>query len=36
MGWGIGLVAHGVVAFLLSDPAEIVLQREQKRMASGQ
>lgn len=36
MGWGIGLVAHAVVAFLLSDPEEIVLQREQKRLASGQ
>ena len=36
MGWGIGLVAHGVTAFLLTDPAEIVLQREQKRLASDQ
>jgi len=36
MGWGIGLVAHGVVAFLLSNPEEIVLQREQKRLAQGQ
>jgi hypothetical protein len=36
MGWGIGLVAHGVIAFLLSDPEEIVLRREQKRLASDQ
>ncbi|MEY2451295.1 MAG: hypothetical protein QOD92_869 [Acidimicrobiaceae bacterium] len=36
LGWGIGLVAHGVVAYLLSDPAEIVLRREQQRLAAGQ
>lgn len=36
MGWGIGLVAHAVVAFLLSDPEQIVLQREQKRLAQDQ
>ena len=36
MGWGIGLVAHGVTAFLLTDPEEIVLRREQKRLASDQ
>jgi len=34
-GWGIGLVAHGVVAYLLSDPEEIVLRREQQRLAAG-
>lgn len=33
-GWGIGLVAHGATAYLLSDPEEIVLRREQKRLAS--
>jgi hypothetical protein len=32
-GWGIGLVAHGSAAFLLADPEEIVLRREQERMA---
>jgi hypothetical protein len=35
MGWGIGLVAHGATAFLLSHPDDIVLQREQKRMSKG-
>jgi len=30
-GWGIGLVAHGVVALLLADPDDIVLMREQQR-----
>jgi hypothetical protein len=34
-GWGIGLVAHGIVAYLLSDPEEIVLRREQQRLAAG-
>ena len=34
-GWGIGVVAHCVVAYLLSDPEEIVLKREQQRLASG-
>ena len=34
-GWGIGLVAHGMVAFLLSPPEEIVLRREQKRQMSS-
>jgi hypothetical protein len=35
LGWGIGLVAHGVVAYLLSDPEEIVLRREQQRLAAA-
>ena len=35
LGWGIGIVAHGVVAYLLSDPEEIVLKREQQRLATG-
>jgi hypothetical protein len=30
-GWGIGLVAHFVAAMLLADPADIVLEREQRR-----
>jgi uncharacterized membrane protein len=33
MGWGIGLVAHGAAAFLLSHPDDIVLEREQRRLA---
>ena len=36
LGWGIGLVAHAVVAYLLSDPEEIVLRREQQRLAGAQ
>lgn len=32
MGWGIGLVAHGASAYLLSHPDDIVLQREQRRL----
>jgi hypothetical protein len=36
LGWGIGLVAHAVVAYLLSDPEEIVLKREQQRLARPQ
>ena len=32
-GWGIGLVAHLVAAYLLSDPQEIVLRREQQRLS---
>lgn len=34
LGWGIGIVAHGAVAFWLSDPEEIVLKREQQRLAN--
>ena len=34
-GWGIGLVAHGATAYLLSDPMDVVLAREQKRMQQG-
>lgn len=33
IGWGIGLVAHGATAFLLSHPDDIVLEREQRRAA---
>ena len=33
IGWGIGLVAHGAVAFLLASPQEIVLQREEQRLS---
>jgi hypothetical protein len=35
LGWGIGLVAHGAVAYLLSNPEEIVLRREQQRLAAA-
>lgn len=35
MGWGIGVVAHGASALLLASPADIVLEREQRRMAQG-
>ncbi len=34
IGWGIGLVTHGAAAFLLAHPDDIVLQREQRRMAA--
>jgi hypothetical protein len=33
-GWGIGLAAHAGVAFLLANPEDIVLQREQDRLRS--
>jgi len=33
MGWGVGVVAPGATAFLLSHPDDIVLQREQKRLS---
>lgn len=33
MGWGIGLVAHGATAFLMSNPNDIVLEREQRRLS---
>ena len=34
LGWGIGLAAHAAVAFLLSSPQDLVLEREQKRLGS--
>ena len=36
LGWGIGLVAHGVTAYMLSDPHDIVLEREQRRLGQDQ
>ena len=33
MGWGIAIVAHGASAFLLAHPDDIVLEREQRRLA---
>jgi hypothetical protein len=36
MGWGIGLVAHAATAYLLANPNDIVLEREQRRMAKGE
>lgn len=35
IGWGIGLVAHGATALLLSHPDDIVLEREQRRAAQS-
>lgn len=32
-GWGIGIAAHGAAAYLMSDPTDIVLEREQRRLA---
>ena len=31
-GWGIGVVAHGVSAYLFTDPDDIVLEREERRL----
>ncbi|MGI8710783.1 MAG: 2TM domain-containing protein [Acidimicrobiales bacterium] len=33
LGWGIGLAAHGVSAYLMADTDDIVLEREQHRFA---
>ena len=33
-GWGIGLAAHAGAAYLLANPEDIVLQREQDRLRS--
>lgn len=35
LGWGIAIVAHGASAFLLADPEDLMLQREQRRLADG-
>ena len=35
LGWGIGVVAHGVSAYLLADTNDIVLEREQRRFSEG-
>jgi hypothetical protein len=32
-GWLIGLVAHGVAAYAMADANDIVLEREQQRLA---
>lgn len=34
IGWGIGLAAHGASAYLMSNPNDIILEREQKRQAA--
>ena len=34
-GWGVGVVAHAATAFLMSDPTDIVLAREQKCLSNG-
>ena len=33
LGWGIAVVAHGATAYLMADPTDIVLEREQRRLA---
>ncbi|MEY2591399.1 MAG: hypothetical protein QOJ67_3383 [Acidimicrobiaceae bacterium] len=35
-GWGIGVVAHGASAYLMSDPTDIVLEREQQRLKASE
>ena len=32
-GWGIGIAAHGASAYLMANPADIVLEKEQRRLA---
>lgn len=34
LGWGIGLVAHGASAYLMTPTDDIVLEREQARLAN--
>ena len=34
-GWGIGIAAHGATAYLLANPTDIVLEREQRRLSKG-
>lgn len=36
MGWGVGIVAHAATAYLLANPNDIVLEREQRRMRSAE
>ena len=36
LGWGIAIVAHGASAYFLADPEDLMLQREQRRLAEGQ
>lgn len=33
LGWGIGIAAHGASVYLLSDVDDIVLEREERRLA---
>jgi hypothetical protein len=33
LGWGIGVVAHAAVAFLMESPQDIVLERERRRLS---
>ncbi|MGI8793021.1 MAG: 2TM domain-containing protein [Acidimicrobiales bacterium] len=35
LGWGIGLIAHGASAYLMSPIDDIVLEREQARYGDG-
>ena len=34
-GWGVGVVIHGAVVFVLRDPEDIVLEREERRRAQA-
>ena len=34
LGWGIGTAAHGAYAFLMTDPDDLVLEREQRRFGA--
>lgn len=34
LGWGIGVAAHGAAAFWLSDPDDVVLDQERRRMTA--
>lgn len=31
LGWGVGLIAHGVTTYLMADTDDIVLEREERR-----
>ena len=35
LGWGIGLAAHGAGAFVLTNPDDVVYQREARRRRLG-
>jgi len=36
MGWGVGVVAHAATAYLLANPNDIVLEREQRRLRNAE
>ena len=33
LGWGIGIAAHGANAYLMARPGDVILEREQRRLA---